>query len=102
MGDIKLVKELRLNDESGVVGSQSRVTRGRRMYSAKVMGGETGQMTVAMYQGARVEEVSSHVPGMYFFQWQLLIHCRNGDSISVYTSRFGDLPSFLWYCNVHE
>jgi hypothetical protein len=30
------------------------------MYSAKVMGGETGQMTVAMYQGARVEEVSSH------------------------------------------
>ncbi|KAJ7887317.1 hypothetical protein B0H14DRAFT_3856416, partial [Mycena olivaceomarginata] len=26
------------------------------MYSAKVMGGETGRMTVAMYQGARVEE----------------------------------------------
>jgi hypothetical protein len=49
-----------MNNEFGVVGCQSRVTRVRRMYSAKVMGGETGQMTVAMYQGARVEEVSSH------------------------------------------
>ncbi|KAJ7712072.1 hypothetical protein B0H14DRAFT_3902408, partial [Mycena olivaceomarginata] len=56
LGDIKLVKELRLNDESGVVGRQNRETRVRRMYSAKVMGGETGRMTVAMYQGARVEE----------------------------------------------
>jgi hypothetical protein len=60
MGDIKLVKELRLNDESGVVARQNRDARVRRMYSAKVMGGETGRMTVAMYQGARVEEVSSH------------------------------------------
>ncbi|KAJ7358250.1 hypothetical protein DFH08DRAFT_440460 [Mycena albidolilacea] len=56
MGDIKLVKELRVNDESGVVGRQNRDARVRRMYSAKVMGGETGRMTVAMYQGARVEE----------------------------------------------
>jgi hypothetical protein len=30
------------------------------MYAAKVVGGETGQMTVAMYHGAGVEEVSSH------------------------------------------
>ncbi|KAJ7739095.1 hypothetical protein B0H14DRAFT_3898195 [Mycena olivaceomarginata] len=56
MGDIKLVKELRLNNESGVVGRQNRHACVRRMYSAKVMGGETGRMTVAMYQGARVEE----------------------------------------------
>jgi hypothetical protein len=60
MGDIKLVKELRMDDESGVVGRQNRDMRIRWMYSAKVMGGETGKMTVAMYQGARVEEVSSH------------------------------------------
>ncbi|KAJ7739104.1 hypothetical protein B0H14DRAFT_490062 [Mycena olivaceomarginata] len=56
LGNIKLIKELRVNDESGVVGRQNRGTRVRRMYSAKVMGGETGQVTVAMYQGARVEE----------------------------------------------
>ncbi|KAJ7828052.1 hypothetical protein B0H14DRAFT_2452446 [Mycena olivaceomarginata] len=56
LGDIKLIKELRVSDESGVVGRQNRDKRVRRMYSAKVMGGETGRMTVAMYQGARVEE----------------------------------------------
>ncbi|KAJ7871706.1 hypothetical protein B0H14DRAFT_207070 [Mycena olivaceomarginata] len=56
LGDIKLIKELRVNDESGVVGRQNRDARVRRMYSAKVMGGETGRMTVAMYQGAKVEE----------------------------------------------
>ncbi|KAJ7887348.1 hypothetical protein B0H14DRAFT_1275493 [Mycena olivaceomarginata] len=39
-----------------VVGRQNRDVRVRRMYSAKVMGGEIGKVTVAMYQGARVEE----------------------------------------------
>ncbi|KAJ7821207.1 hypothetical protein B0H14DRAFT_1335826 [Mycena olivaceomarginata] len=56
LGDIKLIKELRLDDESRIVGRQTRGAGVRRMYCAKVMGGETGPMTVAMYQGAGAEE----------------------------------------------
>ncbi|KAJ7369073.1 hypothetical protein DFH08DRAFT_38802 [Mycena albidolilacea] len=55
LGDIKLIKELCWDNESRV----SRQTRGagvRRMYSAKVIGGEHGPMTVSMYQGGRAEE----------------------------------------------
>ncbi|KAJ7821213.1 hypothetical protein B0H14DRAFT_1335916 [Mycena olivaceomarginata] len=42
-----------------LLGDISRQTRGasvRRMYSAKVMGGEIGPMTVTMYQGGGAEE----------------------------------------------
>ncbi|KAJ7818992.1 hypothetical protein B0H14DRAFT_3147653 [Mycena olivaceomarginata] len=57
LGDIKLLKEIHMNDESGLVGRQSRRTSARRMYySAKVVGGEPGPMTIAMYQGDDIEE----------------------------------------------
>ncbi|KAJ7731708.1 hypothetical protein B0H14DRAFT_3169012, partial [Mycena olivaceomarginata] len=46
-----------MNHESGVVGRQSQRTNARRMYySAKVVGGEPGLMTVAMYQCDDTEE----------------------------------------------
>ncbi|KAJ7792344.1 hypothetical protein B0H14DRAFT_3563723 [Mycena olivaceomarginata] len=57
LGDIKLLKEIRLNNESGVVVRRSR----RRMYSAKVVGGEPGPMTVVMYQGDTEEEWRQHI-----------------------------------------
>ncbi|KAJ7814756.1 hypothetical protein B0H14DRAFT_1415851 [Mycena olivaceomarginata] len=57
LGDINLLKEIRINNESGVVGRQSQRTNARRMYySAKIVGGEPGPMTVAMYQGDDTEE----------------------------------------------
>ncbi|KAJ7347364.1 hypothetical protein DFH08DRAFT_960701 [Mycena albidolilacea] len=56
LGDIKLMKEIRLNDESGVVRHRSREASIRRMYSAKLVGGQTGPLTVAMYQGGSAEE----------------------------------------------
>ncbi|KAJ7871825.1 hypothetical protein B0H14DRAFT_3131718 [Mycena olivaceomarginata] len=57
LGDIKLLKEILMNDGSGVVGRQSQRTSARRMYySAKVVGGEPGPMTVALYQGDDMEE----------------------------------------------
>ncbi|KAJ7369192.1 hypothetical protein DFH08DRAFT_833295 [Mycena albidolilacea] len=56
LGDIKLLKEIHMNDESGVVGRRIQRTSARRMYSAKVVGGEPGPMTVAMYQGDDMEE----------------------------------------------
>ncbi|KAJ7814769.1 hypothetical protein B0H14DRAFT_3149315 [Mycena olivaceomarginata] len=57
LGDINLLKEIRINNESGVVGRQSQSTSARRMYySAKVVGGEPGPMTVALYQGDDMEE----------------------------------------------
>ncbi|KAJ7369183.1 hypothetical protein DFH08DRAFT_833262 [Mycena albidolilacea] len=55
LGDINLLKEIR--NESGVVGRQSHRTNARPMYySAKVVGGEPGPMTVALYQGDDTEE----------------------------------------------
>jgi hypothetical protein len=61
LGNIKLLKEIRMNDESSVVGRQSQRTSVQRMYySAKVVDGEPGPMTVALYQGDDTEEVSVH------------------------------------------
>jgi hypothetical protein len=61
LGDINLLKVIRMNNESGVVGRQSQRTDAQQMYySAKVVGGEPGPMTVAMYQGDDMEEVSVH------------------------------------------
>ncbi|KAJ7369201.1 hypothetical protein DFH08DRAFT_833313 [Mycena albidolilacea] len=61
LGDINLLKEIRIDNESGIVGRQSQRMNARRMYySAKIVGGEPGPMTVAMYQGDNAEEVSAH------------------------------------------
>ncbi|KAJ7748723.1 hypothetical protein B0H14DRAFT_2983323, partial [Mycena olivaceomarginata] len=52
-----LLKEILMDDGSGVVGRQSQRTSARQMYySAKVVGGEPGPMTVALYQGDDTEE----------------------------------------------
>ncbi|KAJ7369208.1 hypothetical protein DFH08DRAFT_984163 [Mycena albidolilacea] len=57
LGDLKLLKEIRMNHESGVVGRQSQRTNARRMYySAKVVGGVCRPMTVTLYQGDDTEE----------------------------------------------
>jgi hypothetical protein len=61
LGDINLLKVIRTDKGSGVVGRQSQRTSARQMYySAKVVGGEPGPMTVALYQGDDTEEVSAH------------------------------------------
>ncbi|KAJ7807517.1 hypothetical protein B0H14DRAFT_2872670 [Mycena olivaceomarginata] len=65
LGDIKLMKEIRLNDESGVVRHRSREASIRRMYSAKLVGGQTGPITVAMYQGGSAEEEWRQLVGKY-------------------------------------
>ncbi|KAJ7731709.1 hypothetical protein B0H14DRAFT_2998242 [Mycena olivaceomarginata] len=65
LGDIKLMKEIRLNDESGVVRHRSREASIRRMYSAKLVGGQTGPITVAMYQGGSAEEEWRQLIGKY-------------------------------------
>jgi hypothetical protein len=59
MGDIDLLEEIRLNNETGVVGCHHpKRTRVRRVYSAKIDGRKSG-VTVAIYQGKGAEEVSS-------------------------------------------
>ncbi|KAJ7866743.1 hypothetical protein B0H13DRAFT_1897876 [Mycena leptocephala] len=56
MGDIDLLEEIRLNNETGVVGRHHpERTRVWRMYSAKIDGRKSG-VTVAMYQGDGAEE----------------------------------------------
>ncbi|KAF7337295.1 hypothetical protein MSAN_02282100 [Mycena sanguinolenta] len=55
-GDLKLVREIRLSTESGVVGHQTRRVGVRRtVYHAEIRG-EPGTVTVAMYQGDGAEE----------------------------------------------
>ncbi|KAF7353205.1 hypothetical protein MSAN_01508200 [Mycena sanguinolenta] len=54
-GDLKLVKEVRLSTESGVVGCQSRGVGIRRIHHAKIRG-DPGTVTVAIYQGDGAEE----------------------------------------------
>jgi hypothetical protein len=62
MGDIDLLEEIHLDNETGVIGCQHPGrTRVRRVYSAKIDGGKSG-VTVAMYQGDGAEEVSSLEP----------------------------------------
>jgi hypothetical protein len=57
MGDINLLEEIRLNNETGFVGRhQPERTRVRRVYSAKIDGRNSG-VTVAVYQGKGAEEV---------------------------------------------
>ncbi|KAF7334341.1 hypothetical protein MSAN_02379000 [Mycena sanguinolenta] len=55
-GDVKLVREICLSTESGVVGRQSRGVGVRRtVYHAEIRG-DPGTVTVAMYQGDSAEE----------------------------------------------
>ncbi|KAF7337249.1 hypothetical protein MSAN_02277400 [Mycena sanguinolenta] len=55
-GDVKLVKEVRLSPQSGVVGRQSRgVSVRRAVYHAEIRG-DPGTVTVAVYQGNGAEE----------------------------------------------
>ncbi|KAJ7748726.1 hypothetical protein B0H14DRAFT_3897100, partial [Mycena olivaceomarginata] len=55
--DINLLKEIHINNKSGIVGRQSQRMNARPMYySAKIVGGEPGPMTVAMYQGDDTED----------------------------------------------
>ncbi|KAJ7792341.1 hypothetical protein B0H14DRAFT_3160269 [Mycena olivaceomarginata] len=56
LGDIKLGKELRFDDSGVVRRCQGRGAIIRRMYSAKIMGRETGPMTIAIYQGDGAEK----------------------------------------------
>ncbi|KAJ7829340.1 hypothetical protein B0H13DRAFT_1916576 [Mycena leptocephala] len=55
IGDIDLLEEICLNNETGVVGRHHPETRVQRMYSAKIDGGKSG-VTVAVYQGNGAEE----------------------------------------------
>ncbi|KAF7337267.1 hypothetical protein MSAN_02279200 [Mycena sanguinolenta] len=55
IGDLKLVKEVRLSPQSGVVGRQSRGVGVRRIYHAEIRR-DPGPVTVAMYQGGGAEE----------------------------------------------
>ncbi|KAF7353291.1 hypothetical protein MSAN_01517100 [Mycena sanguinolenta] len=55
-GDLKLLKEVRLSTESGIVGRQSQAVGVRRaVYHAEIRG-DPGIVTVAMYQGDGAEE----------------------------------------------
>jgi hypothetical protein len=78
MGDIDLLEEIRLNNETGVVDCHHpERTRMRWVYSAKIDGRKSG-VTVAVYQGDSAERVGSIVhPEIY-----VLIKCRrNGARI---------------------
>ncbi|KAJ6464523.1 hypothetical protein C8R45DRAFT_501368 [Mycena sanguinolenta] len=57
LGDLKLVKEVRLSSQSGVVGRQSRLggLSVRRIYHAEIRR-DPGPVTVAMYQGDGAEQ----------------------------------------------
>ncbi|KAF7353182.1 hypothetical protein MSAN_01505800 [Mycena sanguinolenta] len=55
LGDLKLVKEVCLSLQTGVVGRQSRGLGVRRIYHAEIRR-DPGPVTVVMYQGNRVEE----------------------------------------------
>ncbi|KAF7353295.1 hypothetical protein MSAN_01517500 [Mycena sanguinolenta] len=55
LGDVKLVKEVRLSLQSGVVGRQSRRVGVRQIYHAEIRR-DPGTVTIAMYQGDGAEE----------------------------------------------
>jgi hypothetical protein len=62
MGDIDLLEEIHMNNETGIVGCHHpERTRVRRVYSAKIDGRKSG-VTVAIYQGDGAEEVISLEP----------------------------------------
>jgi hypothetical protein len=94
LGDIDLQHEIRLNNRTGCV---------RRVYAARVKGRQSN-MTVAMYQGHRAEEVCHPA-----FQTLRLNNLRrNGGRILLNICRFGQclatlsrLPESLNYTISH-
>ncbi|KAF7353196.1 hypothetical protein MSAN_01507300 [Mycena sanguinolenta] len=56
LGDLKLVKEVCLSTQSGLVGRPSRGVGVRRIHHAKIRG-DPGTVTVAMYQGDSAENL---------------------------------------------
>jgi NAD(P)H-flavin reductase len=56
LGDIDLQHEIRLDQESVIVGRRSGRGSVRRMYSAKI-DGRKSRMTVAVYRGNSAEDV---------------------------------------------
>ncbi|KAF7353184.1 hypothetical protein MSAN_01506000 [Mycena sanguinolenta] len=61
LGDLKLIKEVRLSLRSGVVGCQSRGVGVRRIYHAEIRR-DPGTVTVVMYQGdGAMDEWRQHV-----------------------------------------
>jgi hypothetical protein len=57
LGDINLLKEIRLDSRFGPVSRQRRESGVRRMYSAELEGHQSRRMTVAIYQGYGAEQV---------------------------------------------
>ncbi|KAF7337251.1 hypothetical protein MSAN_02277600 [Mycena sanguinolenta] len=55
-GDINLIKEMRSSPQSSLVGRRTPVASVRRVYKAKLEGRESGNMTVALYEGDGAEE----------------------------------------------
>jgi hypothetical protein len=58
LGDIDLRKEIRLDDETGVVDRRLRRRSGRQMYTARI-GRRRSDMTVVLYHGDEAEKVGS-------------------------------------------
>jgi hypothetical protein len=90
MGDINLLEEIRLNNETGFVGCHHpERTRVRRVYSAKIDGRNSG-VTVAVYQGKGAEEVNS----MYLSEIYVPTKCRrNGTRILRIIWQFGEFDT---------
>jgi hypothetical protein len=77
MGDIDLLEEIHLNNETGVVGfHHPERTRVRRVYSAKIDGRKSG-VTVAVYQGDGAEKVLY----LGLLVWCVINFCRSGTRI---------------------
>ncbi|KAF8199269.1 hypothetical protein K438DRAFT_1759166 [Mycena galopus ATCC 62051] len=73
LGNIMLqkeFKEMRIDDQSGIVGRQSRGTSVRRVYTAELRR-DPGCVTVAMYEGDGAEQVSTVNDPYNLFQNEL-------------------------------
>ncbi|KAF7353288.1 hypothetical protein MSAN_01516800 [Mycena sanguinolenta] len=71
-GDLKLLKEVRLSTESGVVSRQSRGVDVRRIHHAEIRG-NPGIVTVAVYQGDGAEEECRKHVAKYESIWHVNI-----------------------------
>ncbi|KAF7353131.1 hypothetical protein MSAN_01500600 [Mycena sanguinolenta] len=72
-GDIKLIqkfKEMRSSPQSSLVGRQNPGANVRRVYMAKLEGRQSGNMTVAMYEGDGAEEAwNQHLAKYEAVRW---------------------------------
>ncbi|KAF7353174.1 hypothetical protein MSAN_01505000 [Mycena sanguinolenta] len=64
LGDLKLIKEVRLSLQSGVMGRQNRGVGVRRIYHAEIRR-DPETVTIAMYQGDGAEEEWRHNDAKY-------------------------------------